>query len=844
MVAESSSGDIRDAVLAMMDRGWSPIPVKRGSKAPVGTAWQNQRLKHGDIARFGATDNVGVLLGEPSGWLVDIDLDTPEAIALAPSFLPPTGDVFGRSTKPRSHWLYVADGSGLKRFKGPDGATLLELRSTGMQTIFPGSVHPSGEAIRWDDHTGTATVAAASLAQSVARLAVATLFMRAGLDEASARHLASDDTALVMMPGEQGKLAREWLGLSTSAPIPASPGRAGADFAEAVRSYNQAHARKWPKSCGECPMCGHKGCFNAIPGAPDRWYCWSAGHSGGGQQGGGGWYGDALDVDAHAAGLKASELLKREGYLTKRSYLRPVPSGDGNGGDAGAPRGRETREIVIDADVERLTDQALEALDESESEVYHRGGLLVQEIADEHAGKSIGSRRLAPIAPARLLELMSSSAKWMKLETRGKKGEDGEREMKPTWPPDKIVSAVIGRGRWPMLRRVAAIVETPMFRPDGSILDEPGYDEVTGLLYRPNAVVEVPKNPTHADAISARDELLDVVHDFPFASEAYKSSWLACALTPLARYGFEGPSPLFLVDANTRGSGKSMLADVVGSIACGKTLPRTPPAEDEAEERKRITALALSGDRLVLIDNVKRLGSAALDAVLTSTWWRDRVLGEGKVFEGEIKAVFIATGNNVELLGDLTRRVCHIRLESMHERPEQRSDFKHPDLLPWVRAEAPRLAKAALTILRAYHVAGRPAQKVQPWGSYEGWNRLVSHALVWVGMADPNEARQELVEAADTERLSLASFLSEFRKYATWGATARDLVDDIETAPSSHAKVRDALYELVPPYKGKPPSALQVGKKFSAVKGRVAGGMRLVSDIGPDGVSKWSVRDA
>ena len=86
--------------------------------------------------------------------------------------------------------------------------------------------------------------------------------------------------------------------------------------------------------------------------------------------------------------------------------------------------------------------------------------------------------------------------------------------------------------------------------------------------------------------------------DFPFAKPEHRAAWLAFVLTPLARHAFSGPSPLFLIDANTRGSGKSLLADVGGILATGTTLARMSNPRDDEECRKRITALALAGDSM------------------------------------------------------------------------------------------------------------------------------------------------------------------------------------------------------------------------------------------------------
>src|SRR5262249_48959668 len=74
--------------------------------------------------------------------------------------------------------------------------------------------------------------------------------------------------------------------------------------------------------------------------------------------------------------------------------------------------------------------------------------------------------------------------------------------------------------------------------------------------------------------------------------------------------------------------------------------------------------------------------------------------------------------------GDTARRVVPIDLESLLERPQDRKDFQHPMLLEWVRQEYPRLVSAALTVLRAYFVAGCPKQNVT-YGSFEAWSDLV-----------------------------------------------------------------------------------------------------------------------
>ena len=75
-------------------------------------------------------------LGSRSGWLTDLDFDCREACELADLYLPASGAVFGRKSKPRSHWLYVAPGAVFETFSDPiSGEMLLELRADGRTAV-------------------------------------------------------------------------------------------------------------------------------------------------------------------------------------------------------------------------------------------------------------------------------------------------------------------------------------------------------------------------------------------------------------------------------------------------------------------------------------------------------------------------------------------------------------------------------------------------------------------------------------------------------------------------------------------------------------------------------------
>jgi Bifunctional DNA primase/polymerase, N-terminal len=132
-------------------RGWAAIPIPPRSKAAKITGWVNLRITEADLTEYFRDDsNIGVLNGEPSGWLIDIDLDHPLARELADDFLPATKAEFGRASARRSHRLYVVNSpveTNFRRLPKVNGKSqmIVELRSTGSQTVFPGSIHPSGE---------------------------------------------------------------------------------------------------------------------------------------------------------------------------------------------------------------------------------------------------------------------------------------------------------------------------------------------------------------------------------------------------------------------------------------------------------------------------------------------------------------------------------------------------------------------------------------------------------------------------------------------------------------------------------------------------------------------------
>jgi hypothetical protein len=171
------AGTIADAARDYDSRGWKPVPVSRKTKKPIGRSWQTQPF---DPAQFnGNAQNIAVQLGEVSGGLTDVDLDCEAAIGLAPEFLPTTNAMFGRRSRPCGHQLYITDLCRTETKAVYAFEHIVELRigaqGKGATTVFPPSMHASGEMVEWICDGEPARVEGAELKRAVLHLAVACL---------------------------------------------------------------------------------------------------------------------------------------------------------------------------------------------------------------------------------------------------------------------------------------------------------------------------------------------------------------------------------------------------------------------------------------------------------------------------------------------------------------------------------------------------------------------------------------------------------------------------------------------------------------------------------------------
>ncbi len=173
--------------------------------------------------------------------------------------------------------------------------------------------------------------------------------------------------------------------------------------------------------------------------------------------------------------------------------------------------------------------------------------------------------------------------------------------------------------------------------------------------------------------------------------------------------------------------------------------------------------------------------------------WKDRTLGKNENLYLPQRATWLATGNNLRIRGDLPRRCYWIRMDAKTARPWERTGFKHDDLVSWVSDNRGRLLAALLTIVRAWHTAGRPPAAVPTFGGFERWAMTVGSILAYLGIPGFLENREALYEQLDEEGPQWEGLLTVW--YETWGNQPLTAAAIIQEFQQESCPVRDALPE-------------------------------------------------
>jgi len=469
-----------------------------------------------------------------------------------------------------------------------------------------------------------------------------------------------------------------------------------------------------------------------------------------------------------------------------------------------------------------------DALMQADGTVYQRGGLLVR-VTEHHGIRACTTHWLRTH-----LEELSEFQRF-----------DGRSEewVRTDAPEDlaKRIAANIGAWGMPELK---GVVYGPLMRADGSLLDQPGYDTATGLLLiaDTDAWPAIPTAPTHDQVRAALATLWEPFASFPFVDDLSRGVHLAALLTAVQR-PIIPTAPMFGWNAYRAGSGKSKAAKATAWLG-GEAPTESPWSDAPEEQRKRLMSVLLAGPQSLLLDNISSvMSSDTLCAVLTSEHYRDRKLGVSEDVSAPTQVLMMATGNNLRVGGDLSRRVLIATMDHGVEHPERLAFSFDP--VARVRDRWLHYRAAALVALRAFQAAGAPRGGLGRMGSYEVWDDMIRQYVVWirdqalapVGVDDPMHAVDRNWDA-DPETGKLTALM------AAWAAVfsdapkaVADVIRDGQFADAGREALIDAIDEIAG--EGGRVNSRRLGRWLERHAGRIVDGRRFVRVPGRAGVARW-----
>lgn len=510
----------------------------------------------------------------------------------------------------------------------------------------------------------------------------------------------------------------------------------------------------------------------------------------------------------------------RPGY-TPNGTVPPTTPTDPPAATTAAPGGRPS--IVHNErqyrDVEFDAAKALIAWNNPPQVFVGNGGGLVDLVRPDPGGPP----RARELDGPSMRPVFGRVADWFKLV----RDEEGDR-LVPDFPPHALLSSFPARGTWPGVPFLRCIVTYPVFTPDWELLTETGYHAGSHLYCHLDGleVPPIPDRPTPEELERAKFLILtDVLGDFKFVDDASRAHAVAMLLLPCVRHTIDGPTPLALLDAPTEGTGKSLLAEASMLLTLGE-VPEAMTADLKEEERdKTLTALLIEGQPVIFFDNANRkLDSGSFANTLTARRKRGRILGETKTVSAMVNVCWVLTGNNFTCSREIARRLYWCRQDTGLETPSERTEFRHPDLLEWVRDNRPQLLWALAVLVRHWRATGAvPGDATL--GKFERWAKTVGGILKAAGIPGfLGNSERFRKQCADTVG-ELAEFVKLWAKKHQGNPVisndlfdlARDSLENVLTAENDDGKRK------------------QLGRFLAKCRDRTVGQYRIRAAVDEDG---------
>jgi hypothetical protein len=281
-----------------------------------------------------------------------------------------------------------------------------------------------------------------------------------------------------------------------------------------------------------------------------------------------------------------------------------------------------------------------------------------------------------------------------------------------------------------------------------------------------------------------------------------------------------------------------MLVDLTSILLSAHDAPVMSAGKAEEEAEKRLGAALLCGDAMIALDNcTAALSGTLLCQALTQQWVQVRVLGLSQQIRVPVSALFTATGNNLTIEGDLTRRALLCELDAGVACPELREfDFNPKTVFRKRRGE---LVAAVLTVLRAGRAA-KPTPISAPLGGFEMWSSWVRDTLRWLDRADPCSSMERLREY-DPLREAHTAVVIAWRDALGIGSKVQ--VQKIMERANLIQELRNALL-VVAEERSRPGfiSAKRLGWWLGKMEGKISSGLRIVRAGSLHGYPLWTLK--
>jgi hypothetical protein len=407
--------------------------------------------------------------------------------------------------------------------------------------------------------------------------------------------------------------------------------------------------------------------------------------------------------------------------------LGPRPTGQ-------PPHSGRPEIVIVAGETKRIVDEIEAALLASDLPLYKRGGLIVSPAFSELPTwdeKTIIAQAIGERGNHGLVEDAEAVADFFR--------PDEEGEFKPCGMPMRLALTLKDRKDKLRFAVLVGICNTPSIGITGELLDAPGFNPRTGILYDPRDVVfpRIPDPPTKSDVTAALGRVLILFHtlDRDFVKPEDKGVALSTIMTPIARRGLNH-APLHGMDAPVAGAGKSLIFEIASILLTGHGAVVMAQGETQEEFEKRLGTVLMRGDQLIVIDNCDNpLEGQTLNQCITQPLVQCRILGKSEMPWVQTAAMVGANGNNLQLKGDMVRRSIVGRLDPNCARPETRQYNFDP--IAYAYENRPQLVTDILTLLKAYHNAGRPDPPPE-LQSFVHWSNTVRGCICWLAEHYPD----------------------------------------------------------------------------------------------------------